>query len=48
LEKKKCPEIQGFLYSAALPALACGALMRSGNPGFATAGAMAEGIHSAA
>jgi EAL domain-containing protein (putative c-di-GMP-specific phosphodiesterase class I) len=48
LEKKKCPEIQGFLYSPALPALACGALMRSGKPGFATAGAMAEGIHSAA
>jgi diguanylate cyclase (GGDEF)-like protein len=44
LEKKKCPEIQGFLYSAALPALACGALMRSGKPGFATAEAMAEAI----
>jgi diguanylate cyclase (GGDEF)-like protein/PAS domain S-box-containing protein len=48
LEEKKCPEIQGFLYSPALPALACGALMRSGKPGFATVGAMAEGIHSAA
>jgi diguanylate cyclase (GGDEF)-like protein/PAS domain S-box-containing protein len=48
LEKKKCPEIQGFLYSPALPALDCGALMRSGKPGFAKVGAMAEGIHSAA
>jgi diguanylate cyclase (GGDEF)-like protein/PAS domain S-box-containing protein len=48
LEKKKCPEIQGFLYSPALPALACGTMMRSGKPGFATAAAMAEGIHSAA
>jgi EAL domain-containing protein (putative c-di-GMP-specific phosphodiesterase class I) len=37
LEKKKCLEIQGFLYSPGLPALACGALMRSGNPGFAHA-----------
>jgi diguanylate cyclase (GGDEF)-like protein/PAS domain S-box-containing protein len=35
LEKKNCGEIQGFLYSPALPALACGALMRSGKPGFA-------------
>jgi diguanylate cyclase (GGDEF)-like protein/PAS domain S-box-containing protein len=44
LEKKKCPEIQGFLYSRALPALACAALMRSGNPGFATAEVSAVGI----
>ncbi len=48
LEKKKCPEIQGFLYSPALPALACGDLMRSGKSGFATAAAMAEEIPSAA
>jgi diguanylate cyclase (GGDEF)-like protein len=48
LETKKCPEIQGFLYSPALPAIACGALMRSGKPGFVTAASMAEEIHSAA
>jgi diguanylate cyclase (GGDEF)-like protein/PAS domain S-box-containing protein len=48
LAKKKCPEIQGFLYSPALPALACGAFMRSGKPSFATPKARAEGIHSAA
>jgi len=41
LEKKECPEIQGFLYSCALPALACGVLMRSGKPGFAARGAVA-------
>jgi diguanylate cyclase (GGDEF)-like protein/PAS domain S-box-containing protein len=41
LEKKECPEIQGFLYSPALPALACGALMRSGKPGFGASGVMA-------
>lgn len=34
LIKKKCAEIQGFLYSPALPAFECGALMRSGRPGF--------------
>jgi len=34
LGKKNCAEIQGFLYSPALPALDCGALMRSGKPGF--------------
>jgi diguanylate cyclase (GGDEF)-like protein/PAS domain S-box-containing protein len=34
LERKNCAEIQGFLYSPALPALDCGALMRSGKPGF--------------
>lgn len=44
LGDKKCPEIQGFLYSPALPALACGSFMRSGKPGFATAEAMAEAI----
>ncbi len=41
LEKKECPEIQGFLYSPALPSLACGALIRSGKPGFAARGAVA-------
>jgi diguanylate cyclase (GGDEF)-like protein/PAS domain S-box-containing protein len=35
LERKKCPEIQGFLCSPALPALACGELMRSGRSGIA-------------
>jgi diguanylate cyclase (GGDEF)-like protein/PAS domain S-box-containing protein len=34
LEKKGCAEIQGFLYSPALPASDCGALMRSGRPDF--------------
>jgi EAL domain-containing protein (putative c-di-GMP-specific phosphodiesterase class I) len=34
LEEKRCAEIQGFLYSPALPASDCGALMRSGKPGF--------------
>jgi diguanylate cyclase (GGDEF)-like protein len=34
LEMKACPEIQGFLYSAALPAGACGALILSGRPDF--------------
>jgi len=34
LEKKKCAEIQGFLYSPALPASDCGALLRSGKPDF--------------
>ena len=48
LEKKKCPEIQGFLYSPALPALACSALMRSGKPGFAPAAEIAEEIRSSA
>jgi diguanylate cyclase (GGDEF)-like protein/PAS domain S-box-containing protein len=50
LEKKKCPEIQGYLYSPALPAQACGDLMRSGKSGFgfAISAAMAEELHSAA
>jgi EAL domain-containing protein (putative c-di-GMP-specific phosphodiesterase class I) len=34
LETKGCAEIQGFLYSPALPASDCGALMRSGRPDF--------------
>ena len=42
LETKKCPEIQGYLYSPALPAQACGELMRSGKSGFATFAVMAE------
>ncbi len=33
LNKKKCAEIQGFLYSPALPATECAALMRSGKLG---------------
>ena len=34
LEIKKCAEIQGFLYSPALPALECGQLIRIGKPAF--------------
>jgi diguanylate cyclase (GGDEF)-like protein/PAS domain S-box-containing protein len=34
LENKECSEVQGFLYSPAVPALACGALILSGNPKF--------------
>ena len=34
LEMKGCAEIQGFLYSPALPASDCAALMRSGRPDF--------------
>jgi diguanylate cyclase (GGDEF)-like protein/PAS domain S-box-containing protein len=30
LEEKHCPEIQGYLYSPAVPAQACGDLMRAG------------------
>lgn len=35
LRARQCNEIQGFLYSPAVPAAECGALMRSGNPRFA-------------
>ncbi|HEX4650354.1 MAG TPA: EAL domain-containing protein [Granulicella sp.] len=34
LELKACPEIQGFLYSPALPASACGDLILTGKLGF--------------
>jgi diguanylate cyclase (GGDEF)-like protein/PAS domain S-box-containing protein len=34
LERKECPEIQGFLYSPAVPALVCGSLLLSGKPEF--------------
>jgi len=34
LEQKNCAEIQGFLYSPALPASDCGDLIRLGRPGF--------------
>ena len=34
LERRRCAEIQGFLYSPALSALDCGTLMRSGKPDF--------------
>lgn len=34
LQKHMCPEIQGFLYSPAVPAVDCAQLMRSGKPGF--------------
>jgi diguanylate cyclase (GGDEF)-like protein/PAS domain S-box-containing protein len=33
LQKQMCSEVQGFLYSPALPALDCGALLRSGKAG---------------
>jgi EAL domain-containing protein (putative c-di-GMP-specific phosphodiesterase class I) len=34
LQKQMCAEMQGFLYSRALPGAECGALLRSGKPGF--------------
>ena len=34
LELKACPEIQGFLYSPALPASACGDLILTGKLSF--------------
>jgi diguanylate cyclase (GGDEF)-like protein/PAS domain S-box-containing protein len=34
LEEERCAEIQGFLYSPALPGPECGALMRAGKPDF--------------
>ena len=34
LQKQVCAEMQGFLYSPAVPGLNCGALLRSGKPGF--------------
>jgi EAL domain-containing protein (putative c-di-GMP-specific phosphodiesterase class I) len=34
LQKQMCTEMQGFLYSPALPEAECGALLRSGKPGF--------------
>jgi EAL domain-containing protein (putative c-di-GMP-specific phosphodiesterase class I) len=48
LKMKECPEIQGFLYSPAIPAQACGALMRSGKRGFAIPGAVTNGLHERA
>jgi diguanylate cyclase (GGDEF)-like protein/PAS domain S-box-containing protein len=34
LQKQMCTEMQGFLYSPALPGAECGALLRSGKPWF--------------
>ena len=34
LENKECSEVQGLLYSPAVPALACGALILAGKPKF--------------
>jgi diguanylate cyclase (GGDEF)-like protein/PAS domain S-box-containing protein len=34
LQKQKCTEMQGFLFSPALPSAECGALLRSGKAGF--------------
>jgi diguanylate cyclase (GGDEF)-like protein/PAS domain S-box-containing protein len=34
LQKQMCTEMQGFLYSPALPEAECSALLRSGKPGF--------------
>lgn len=37
LQKQRCPEMQGFLYSPAVSGRQCGALLLSGKPGFASA-----------
>jgi diguanylate cyclase (GGDEF)-like protein/PAS domain S-box-containing protein len=43
LERKHCPEIQGYIYSPALSALACGNLLLTGKPNFVLSGASANG-----
>jgi diguanylate cyclase (GGDEF)-like protein/PAS domain S-box-containing protein len=48
LKKQKCPEIQGFLYSPALPAADCSALLRSRKFGFGDASGISESGVSAA
>ncbi len=48
LKKQNCPEIQGFLYSPALPAADCSALLRSGKSGFGDASGISESGVSAA
>jgi diguanylate cyclase (GGDEF)-like protein/PAS domain S-box-containing protein len=46
LERKRCGEIQGFLYSPALPGPECGALLRSGKPHpLGTHDILVDGIH---
>ena len=42
LQKQMCTEMQGFLYSPALPAAECGALLRSGRPGFMSVPCVSE------
>lgn len=44
LQKRKCTEMQGFLYSPAVPAAACSALLRSGNRGFGDASREADTV----
>ncbi len=44
LQKWKCAESQGFLYSAALPATDCGALLRSGKSNFMSDMAVLEKV----
>jgi diguanylate cyclase (GGDEF)-like protein/PAS domain S-box-containing protein len=36
LQKQMCAEMQGFLYSPAVTGVRCGALLRSGKPGFSS------------
>jgi len=46
LEKKRCAEIQGFLYSPAVSASECGELIRTGRPDFLlTQGIKADATH---
>jgi diguanylate cyclase (GGDEF)-like protein/PAS domain S-box-containing protein len=46
LEIKKCAEIQGFLYSPALPASDCGELLRLGKPAFVIVPAVMADVSS--
>jgi diguanylate cyclase (GGDEF)-like protein/PAS domain S-box-containing protein len=36
LQERMCAEMQGFLYSPAVPGVKCGVLLRSGKPGFSS------------
>jgi diguanylate cyclase (GGDEF)-like protein/PAS domain S-box-containing protein len=44
LKKQKCPEMQGFLYSPALPATDCAAILRSVKSGFGNAPGIERGV----
>ena len=46
LERKRCGEIQGFLYSPALDGTECGNLMRAGKPRFAGSCARTEPVYA--
>jgi diguanylate cyclase (GGDEF)-like protein/PAS domain S-box-containing protein len=48
LKKQNCPEIQGFLYSAALPVTECSSLLRSGKFAFADCSEISERAVTAA